>query len=124
MGPEPFSTRDTREWRRMQAWHLKRLGWKQRDIAVALGVSAGAVSQGFAAARAAGPAALRSRPPPRPPRQAHGRTTAPAARFPLARPGGVWLSRGGVDLRPGRTRPEGGVRRLVQQEPGVAPPEG
>jgi transposase len=48
----------------MQAWHLKQLGWKQRDIAVARGVSEAAVSQWVAAARAHGPDALRSRPIP------------------------------------------------------------
>src|SRR5262249_17889527 len=57
-----FKLSDSREWRRMQAWHLKQLGWKQRDIATALGVSAGAVSRWLAAAATAGPDALRSRP--------------------------------------------------------------
>jgi transposase len=48
----------------MQAWHLKHLGWKQRDIAVALSASEGAVSQWLAAARAGGAKALRSQPAP------------------------------------------------------------
>jgi transposase len=48
----------------MRALELKQQGWKQRDIATALGVTAGAVSQWLAAARAGGPAALRSRPVP------------------------------------------------------------
>jgi transposase len=61
MDNEPFNASDTREWRRMQAWRLKQLGWKQRDIAVALGASEGAVSQWLAAARAGGPDALLSR---------------------------------------------------------------
>jgi transposase len=60
MDNEPFNASDTREWRRMQAWRLKQLGWKQRDIAVALGASEGAVSQWLAAARAGGPDALLS----------------------------------------------------------------
>jgi transposase len=64
MDNEPFGTSDCREWRRMQAWRLKQLGWKQRDIATALDASEGAVSQWLAAARAAGPDALRSRPVP------------------------------------------------------------
>ena len=34
-----------REYRREQAWKLKAQGWKQTDIAAALGVSEGAVSQ-------------------------------------------------------------------------------
>lgn len=45
----------------MQALKLKRLGWKQRAIAAALGVTEGAVSQWLAAARDGGPDALRSR---------------------------------------------------------------
>src|SRR5271157_5841422 len=38
MDPEHFDPSDLREWRRMRAWHRKQLGWKQRQIAVALGV--------------------------------------------------------------------------------------
>ncbi len=34
-----------REGRRLRAWELKQEGWKQQDIARALGVSKGAVSQ-------------------------------------------------------------------------------
>jgi hypothetical protein len=34
MDNEPFGA-SCREWRRMQAWRLKQLGWKQRDIATA-----------------------------------------------------------------------------------------
>jgi transposase len=48
----------------MRALEHKHQGWKQRDIATALGVTEGAVSQWLAAARAGGPAALRSRPVP------------------------------------------------------------
>src|SRR5512142_2484456 len=59
--PDP---EDWRAWRRMQAWRLKQLGWKQRDIAVALGVTEGAVSRWVARARDAGPAALLARPGP------------------------------------------------------------
>src|SRR5258708_39110891 len=36
---------DWREERRKRAWALKEQGWMQKDIAVALGVSEGAVSQ-------------------------------------------------------------------------------
>lgn len=48
----------------MQAWRLKQLGWKQRDIATALDVSGAAVSQWLAKTRDGGPAALLSRPAP------------------------------------------------------------
>jgi transposase len=53
-----------KEARRLQAWHLKQKGWSQRQIAEALGVSEGAVSQWMTRAREAGPAALRHRSPP------------------------------------------------------------
>jgi transposase len=55
--------------RRLQAWHLKQQDWSQRQIAVALGVSEGAVSQWMARARDVGPEALRHRPPPVAPRR-------------------------------------------------------
>ena len=64
MDNEPFSASDCWEWRRMQAWRLKQLGWKQRDIAAALAASEGAVSQWLAVARREGPEGLRSRSAP------------------------------------------------------------
>jgi transposase len=58
-----------REGRRQRAWELFQMGWRQRQIATALGVSEGAVSQWLAQVRRDGPAALQSRPRPgRPPR--------------------------------------------------------
>jgi transposase len=45
----------------MRALELTELGWKQRDIAAALGVTEGAVSQWFAAARRGGRGAILSR---------------------------------------------------------------
>jgi transposase len=68
MDPEHFDPADLREWRRMRAWHLEQLGWKQRQIAVALGVREGTVSRWIARARRDGPAALLSH-------LAHGRPT-------------------------------------------------
>jgi len=53
--------KDWREARRLRAWELSQKGWKQKDIAEALGVSAGAVSQWLKQARAEGPEALRHR---------------------------------------------------------------
>jgi transposase len=53
-----------REGRRMRAWELHKQGWKQKDIAAALGVSEGAVSQWFNKAKAQGVEALRHQPPP------------------------------------------------------------
>src|SRR3954451_5286193 len=57
---------DAREWRRLQAWHLKEQGWIQQDIATALDVSKGAVSQWLDRARRQGPQCLRSHPAPGP----------------------------------------------------------
>src|SRR5262245_1505296 len=57
------------EWRRLQAWHLKQLGWKQRTIAIALGASEAAVSQWIAAARAGRLGKRRAKPRPGPPQQ-------------------------------------------------------
>jgi transposase len=50
--------------RRLQAWRLKQKGWSQRQIAEAMGVSAGAVSQWMKRGRDGGPEALWPRPPP------------------------------------------------------------
>lgn len=57
---------DWREARRRQAWELKQQGWRQKDIARALGVSEGAVSQWFSRVEREGEAALASHPPPGP----------------------------------------------------------
>src|SRR2546430_15276853 len=53
-----------REERRMQAWKLHEQGWRQKDIAIALGVTEGAVSQWFKKAKEQGVQALRHQPPP------------------------------------------------------------
>jgi transposase len=58
-----------KEARRLQAWHLKQQGWSQRQIATAMGVSKGAVSQWMKRAREGGLEALRHRPPPGAPRR-------------------------------------------------------
>jgi transposase len=53
--------RDWREARRLRAWELKQQGWPQQTIAVALGVTPGAVSQWLKRAAEGGVAALRTR---------------------------------------------------------------
>ena len=58
---DKFDHLDLREWRRMRAWQLSQAGWKQRNIANALDVTEGAVSQWVAKARSHGPAALLAR---------------------------------------------------------------
>src|SRR5215469_10317404 len=55
---------DWREGRRRRAWELKEAGWKQQDIAAALGVTPGAVSQWLKRAREQGVEALRRHPAP------------------------------------------------------------
>ena len=55
---------DWREARRLRAWELYEQGWKQKDIAAALGISEGAVSQWFKKVRTQGVSALRHQPPP------------------------------------------------------------
>jgi transposase len=60
--PKPSS--DWRERRRLQAWELGQKDWSQTQIAEALGVSRGAVSQWFSKARDGGVSALEHRPSP------------------------------------------------------------
>jgi transposase len=52
------------EGRRLRALELKEQGWKQSEIAEALGVTEGAVSQWMKRAREQGAQALRHKPPP------------------------------------------------------------
>jgi transposase len=53
-----------RETRRMRAYELWQAGWKQKDIAVVLGVTKGAVSQWMSRARTGGVEALQRHPAP------------------------------------------------------------
>src|SRR5579859_1322899 len=55
---------DWREGRRQRAWELKAQGWKQQDIAAALGVTPGAVRQWLKRARERGVEGLRRHPAP------------------------------------------------------------
>lgn len=54
------------EGRRRRAWELHQLGWPQQQIAAALGVTQGAVSQWLGRARRDGVDALRAHPAPGP----------------------------------------------------------
>ena len=55
---------DWREGRRLRAWELKQQGWNQREIARALGVTEGAVSQWMKRGREGGVEALKKRTSP------------------------------------------------------------
>ena len=55
---------DWREGRRLRALELKERGWKQTQIADALGVTEGSVSQWMKRAREEGVEGLRHKPPP------------------------------------------------------------
>ena len=55
---------DWREGRRLRALELKERGWKQTQIADALGITQGAVSQWMKRAREEGVEGLRHKPPP------------------------------------------------------------
>src|SRR4051812_41678920 len=64
-----YNPEDWREWRRMRALGLKQQGWRQRDIATALGASEVSVSRWLARARHGGRQALLARRAPgRPPK--------------------------------------------------------
>ena len=82
MNPTPTTWKAAR---RLHAWRLKEKGWPQRQIADALGVSEGAVSQWRTRAHEEGPAALRHRPPPGAPRRL---SAEPLARLPALLPRG------------------------------------
>jgi transposase len=54
-----YEPHDWKEGRRLRAWDLWQQGWKQKDIAAALGVSKGAVSQWLKRAKVEGREGLR-----------------------------------------------------------------
>ena len=104
-------SRDWREWRRFRAAELHEEGWTGQEIAVALGVSTGAVSQWLKRLRVGGKEALRAKPPPGPtPRL----TPAQRAELPAGRDSdrtGVW-----GPLSPGSCGPAAAGGRMVGAE--------
>ncbi len=52
---------DWKEWRRRRAWELSQQGWSQKEIAEALGVTEGAVSQWMKVGREQGEEGLRGK---------------------------------------------------------------
>ena len=112
-GTDSSQAADWREGRRIRAWELKQEGWKQRHIAQALGVSAGAVSQWLKRGREGGVEGLRRRPPPWRTASLEGRPTCQAARVASPRRTGLRLPRRCVDLREGGHDDLRGVRCQV-----------
>ncbi|HEY1351673.1 MAG TPA: winged helix-turn-helix domain-containing protein [Ktedonobacteraceae bacterium] len=90
---------DWREERRKRAWERKQAGWSQKEIAEALGVREGAISQWMKSARAGGGEALKAHPAPgaRPKRSAEQQAHIPAVLAKGASASGcageVWNSR-------------------------------
>src|SRR5262249_42041961 len=64
MSTKKTPQRDWREGRRRRAWELQAAGWKQQDIAAALGATRGAVSRWLKRAREQGVEGLRRHPAP------------------------------------------------------------
>lgn len=100
-----------REGRRLRAWELRKAGWKLQEIADALGVTKGAVSQWLQRARAKGLEALRDR--KRPGRQPY-LSAEQQARLPglLERGAEAFGFRGNVWTQPR-------VAEVIRQEFGV-----
>jgi transposase len=106
--PSPF---DWKEWRRLRAWQLQQQGWCQRDIAEALGASAGAVSRWLRAARQGGAEALRSHPAP-------GRTPKLTPEQKRLLPDFLWHGAEAYGFR-GEVWTCGRLARVLQEEFGV-----
>ena len=96
---------DWREGRRRRAWELKAAGWKQQDIAAALGVTPGAVSQWLKRGREQGVEGLRRHPAPgrqprlSPEQLAQVPTRAYLSRTLLLATASVWALLAGLLLR-------------------------
>src|SRR5260370_24576027 len=91
---------DGREGRRRGGWGWQRAGWKQQDIAAALGVTGGAVSQWLARAQAEGvEEGLRRHPAPGPaPKLTPEQRAQLPALLDRGAEGSVWLAWAGLDV--------------------------
>src|SRR5438105_8626717 len=88
MSNEQQMGREIREWRRLRAVQLDRMGWLEVEIATVLGVNKGTVSRWLAVAEAHGADASPTGAPATPARPREGRAfTQPAITF-LGRPNG------------------------------------
>ena len=115
---------DWREGRRLRAWELKQQGWKQQDIAKALGVSPGAVSQWLKAAREGGPEALRRHPAPGPQPRLTPRTEGPDPRASGQRCRSLRVSRGPLDYRSDSSGHQRGFRCQLPPGSRLSAPKG
>ncbi len=88
-----------KEGRRRRAWELSQQGWKQKDIAAALGVSKGAVRKSAQAGQAGRGRSVASASGTWSAAQVERRGTGTVARRVGPRGGGVWFSGPGVDER-------------------------
>jgi transposase len=103
---------DFREWRRLQALHLREEGWRRWDVAEALDVTERSVSHWAAVARARGPQGLWSAPiPGRPP------ALSPAQRELI--PDLLWHGAEAYGFR-GSVWTCGRIAKVIEEEFGVA----
>jgi transposase len=103
---------DFREWRRLQALHLRQEGWRRWDVAEALDVTERSVSHWSAVARARGPQGLWSAPiPGRPP------ALSPEQRERI--PEFLWHGAEAYGFR-GPVWTCGRIAKVIEQEFGVA----
>jgi transposase len=90
-----------REGRRLRALELKERGWKQTQIAEALGVTEGAVSQWMKRAREEGAEGLKHNPPPGAPSRLSEDQRAKLAELLAQGAEAHGFRGGGMDLRKG-----------------------
>lgn len=107
-----FIPHDWREWRRLQVLQLKQQGWRQRDIAEALGAAEVSVSRWLRRARDGGPDALLSRPAP-----GHPPKLAPAQKRLI--PEFLWHGPEAYGFR-GQVWTCARVARVIEEEFGVS----
>ena len=100
------------EARRLRAWELLQKGWKQIDVAEALGVSRGALSRWAALARQGGSQALRRRKPPGGPSKLKGDQLAQLPELLQRGPGSFGFS--------GEIWTRARVAQAIRQEFGVS----
>jgi transposase len=107
-----FIPHDWREWRRLRVLQLGQRGWRQRDIAEALGASEVSVCRWLSRAREGGPEALLSRPAPgRPPK------LSPAQKRLI--PGFLWHGPEAYGFR-GQVWTCARVSKVIEEEFGVS----